>query len=162
MERYRWNSNCDGESGRCLADIIPDADGDYVLFADAAAELDRLHAEMADLRAAFLTLREMYESREARIGAAHAEHIARMESTLVAVSKKMTEREAALENSKSRLAGAAGEIHKLRCMTPEEIARARLCLRCGVPFKERGVGCSYMGVDYGRHLWPKNEGLNND
>lgn len=48
------------------------------------------------------------------------------------------------------------------CMTPEEIARARLCLRCGVPFKERGVGCSYMGVDYGRHLWPKNEGLNND
>lgn len=42
------------------------------------------------------------------------------------------------------------------------IARARLCLRCGVPFKERGVGCSYMGVDYGRHLWPKNEGLNND
>ena len=48
------------------------------------------------------------------------------------------------------------------CMTPEEIARARLCLRCGVPFKERGVGCSYMGVDYGRHLWPKTEGLNND
>ena len=44
---------------------------------------------------------------------------------------------------------------QLRTMTVEEVRAARLCRRCGVPKADAaGIWCTYMGRDYGRHLWP--------
>jgi hypothetical protein len=34
IKRYDWNDECDGECGRCRADLIPDESGDWVEYED--------------------------------------------------------------------------------------------------------------------------------
>ena len=38
IKRYDLNTACDGESGRCLTEMEPRDDGDYVLWTDYAAQ----------------------------------------------------------------------------------------------------------------------------
>ncbi len=71
-------------------------------------------------------------------------------------AQRIAELEAALNNSQTRMSGAAKQIARLRQMTPEEAAKARLCERCGVPYRDRKESdCCHMGRCYGRHIWPR-------
>ena len=45
IKRFLLGNDCDGDSGRCLADMVGDEEGDYVLYDDHAAEVKRLRAE---------------------------------------------------------------------------------------------------------------------
>jgi hypothetical protein len=49
MNRYGWNDLCDGESGRCRADLILEESGDWVLYSDHHAENVSLRADLAGL-----------------------------------------------------------------------------------------------------------------
>lgn len=54
IQRYRFNGMCDGESGRCLENMVKDDDGDYILFYDHESEVQRLTQE----RDAFIEMNE--------------------------------------------------------------------------------------------------------
>ena len=45
IKRFLLGNDCDGDSGRCLADMVGDQEGDYVRYEDYAAEVERLRAE---------------------------------------------------------------------------------------------------------------------
>ena len=47
MARYDLSGGCDGESGRCLEQMVPASNGDYVLYAAAHAEIERLRKALA-------------------------------------------------------------------------------------------------------------------
>jgi mannitol/fructose-specific phosphotransferase system IIA component (Ntr-type) len=48
IKRFLLGNDCDGDSGRCLADMVHDEEGDYVLYADHAAEVERLQERDAE------------------------------------------------------------------------------------------------------------------
>jgi hypothetical protein len=58
MKRYNLNGACEGESGRCLEEMVKDVDGDYVQYLDAKDEIDKRDETIADLKALVRTLRK--------------------------------------------------------------------------------------------------------
>ena len=50
IKRFLLGNDCDGDSGRCLADMVADEEGDYVLYADHAAEVERLRNLLSAIR----------------------------------------------------------------------------------------------------------------
>lgn len=50
IKRFLLGNDCDGDSGRCLADMVHDEEGDYVLYADHAAEVERLRNLLSAIR----------------------------------------------------------------------------------------------------------------
>ena len=50
IKRFLLGNDCGGDSGRCLADMVGDEEGDYVLYDDYAAEVDRLRGCRDELK----------------------------------------------------------------------------------------------------------------
>jgi len=58
IQRYDMTNDCDGDSGRCNACMLPHPDGDYVAHADHLAAMAAKDAEIAKLKSDRLAVQE--------------------------------------------------------------------------------------------------------
>ena len=90
MIRYDMNEECEGESGNCVAAIVPRQEGDYVLYADAQAEINRIVTTKQWLREAIAARDEIVGQLNADI----ARHVATCAEQQQEITRLRAENEA--------------------------------------------------------------------